>query len=172
MHTGGGGMAGGGSGGSGTTSTAGSGGTGGSGGSGGTTTTTDTGGIGGAGGVPGVAVVPCNYPNVSDCMKGQVCCFDKSMNSPMDHCADKGSCNPSSKYAEIQCNDPSDCPNQKCCAYVPGGVEKTYCADSCSVGASEVPACSGDAECIANAAPFIKCKSVLGYAAYKFCQLP
>ncbi|MBK8253787.1 MAG: hypothetical protein IPK82_14120 [Polyangiaceae bacterium] len=128
-----------------------------------TTTTTTT-----SGGGP---IVPCNYPTISDCEPGQVCCYDKSTMSPVDFCSSPGMCNPSSKYAEIQCNDSSDCPGQLCCAYVVlGDVENTYCAPACD-DAQEVRACDDDGDCLTSI-PYIACTEVLGYSAYKFCQLP
>ena len=104
-------------------------------------------------------------------MPGQVCCFDKSEMDPVDICKSPGTCNPSSKYAEIQCNDGADCPGQVCCAYVPLDVEGSYCADGCSLANNEVPACVDSLDCL-NSAPAISCKPALGYDEYKFCQLP
>lgn len=137
----------------------------GSGGSGGSMTTTTTGdGMG----------IECNYPAISNCDSGQVCCLDKT-DPYMDVCGAPGTCGPASEYSQIICASNSDCAAGSCCLYVVNNGTTTeatsYCAVQCNAANNELVACNSAAECI-NAFPFTDCKSVLGYPSYKFCQMP
>lgn len=126
-----------------------------------TTTTTATG-----------PVVACNYPAVSDCDPGQVCCFDTSDTMPVDFCGTPGSCQPSSKYAELACEDNEDCPGEVCCMYFVLGAnmnpewQAAYCDDACD-DAQELATCESDADCTSP----MTCKAPFGdaYPSYKFC---
>ncbi len=113
------------------------------GGSGGTTTTTTT--------LTGPTVT-CNYPNISECNPGEVCCYAR--NALADTCKTPGNCDPPGDYIEVKCDQPEDCTGGKlCCAYYvvdgPGlKLEKTYCDTVCDfLNDYETPACHDDFDC-------------------------
>ncbi|MFO0589133.1 MAG: hypothetical protein U0441_16395 [Polyangiaceae bacterium] len=157
-----------------TTSDSGGGGTGGTGGvtggTGGTTTTSTTSVTG--------PTVTCNYPNVSECMPGQVCCFGPNM--PTDDCGAPGSCNPPTDYIEIACDQDADCAGnatkKKCCAYFAGDIsgnlvfQKTYCDTACDLASQETSACLTTADC----SGILTCQEMLGsaYPDTLFCLSP
>ena len=126
-----------------------------------TTTTTATG-----------PVVACNYPMVSNCDPGQVCCFDKSDTMPVDFCGTPGSCQPSTKYAELACENDDDCPGEVCCMYFVLGPnldhqwQASYCDTACE-DAQELPTCQSDADCTFPT----PCKPAFSssYPSYKAC---
>ncbi len=126
-----------------------------------TTTTTATG-----------PVVACNFPSVSDCDPGQVCCFDKSESMPLDFCGTQGSCQPATKYAELACENDEDCPGQVCCMYFALDAnlnpewQSAYCDTACD-DAQEVKTCQSDADCTFPT----PCEPPFGsaYPSYKAC---
>lgn len=126
-----------------------------------TTTTTATG-----------PVVACNFPDVSDCDPGQVCCFDKSAVQNVDFCSAPGSCQPPSKYAELACEGDEDCPGEVCCMYfvldanMSPEWQAAYCDAACDA-AQERPTCQSDADCTFP----IPCELAFGsaYPTYKVC---
>lgn len=159
--------------------TGGAGGEGGGGEGGGTTTTTTSSSSSSTTSTSSTAgpVVQCNYPAVSNCQPGQVCCFDKGDMEPMDFCEAPGNCNPSSKYGELKCDGNEDCPGKKCCLYfvfdatMKPDVQSSYCADSCDLLSQEFQACEDSGDC---SLPNIDCSMIFGngYPEYKFCDFP
>lgn len=127
-----------------------------------TTTTTATG-----------AVVQCNFPSVSNCDPGEVCCFDKSEMMPVDFCGNPGSCQPQTKYAELQCENNDDCTGGKvCCAYYVLGADlkpewqSMYCDSACEDD-QEIETCKTNGDCTFP----IPCDFLFGdgYPEYKGC---
>ena len=147
---------------------------GGTGGTGGETTTTTTTSTGGTGGTPIEVVLQCNYPNVTDCQPGQVCCLDKE--SPFeDKCAAPGGCAPPTDWTQAACAKDSHCTDGKVCclnyAYnvvTMASEYTTYCDDACTPDKSEFVACETDNECLL---PGHTCQKVLAdeYTQYTFC---
>jgi hypothetical protein len=141
----------------------------------GTSSSSSTGGSGGGG-----PVLQCNFPEVSYCKPGEVCCLDKAPMAPMDHCASPGGCQPESQYGELQCHANADCSDAKlCCLYfvinvmMKLEVQASYCAAACDFGKQEIPACTRDVDCV----PYPDtptCQMVLGtaYPDYQFCYVP
>lgn len=150
--------------------TGGMGGTPSTGGAGGSTTTTTT---------PQGPELECNYPATSSCAAGQVCCLDKK-DPYEDKCAAPGTCNPPSEYGQAECSSDAHCDTgMHCCLYIlPDpmnpqyyNVVAIYCDTECSVADDEIPACTGDVDCLGSS-PYVSCKAVLGYPTYEFCQVP
>lgn len=139
------------------------------GGTGGTTTTTTTTTTTLTG-----PTVTCNYPNISECDPGEVCCYARDVAT--DVCKPPGNCDPPASYIEVKCDQNADCATNLCCAYyVQDGInlklEKTYCDTACDVvNDNETQACETTADCDF---PF-ECLPLFG-AAYPmslFCLTP
>lgn len=108
-----------------------------------------TGGMGqGGGGAPptdvtvpcGAAVTPC------DVDAGQSCCIDNN-GASAGNCS--GNCQ--GNQATLDCNEPADCPGQRCCLEAGGGdVSFSRCEDSCgdeTICDPANPDCGGGETC-------------------------
>jgi hypothetical protein len=139
------------------------------GGSGGASTSSGA-AAGGSGGTAQGPVVACNFPNVSDCLPGEVCCFDLA--SPIqDFCAAPEGCGSSAEYGELACEKADDCAaGLVCCGHFVSGllVRSSYCTTACDLGNDEVTSCATDADCAAGEL----CDTMVGneYPSYTFCN--
>ncbi|MBK6516905.1 MAG: hypothetical protein IPM79_21775 [Polyangiaceae bacterium] len=105
-------------------------------------------GQGGGGGAPptdvtvpcGAAVTPC------DVDAGQSCCIDNN-GASAGNCS--GNCQ--GNQATLDCNEPADCPGQRCCLEAGGGdVSFSRCEDSCgdeTICDPANPDCGGGETC-------------------------
>jgi hypothetical protein len=133
-------------------------------------TTTSSSGTGGTGGTVSGPVVACNYPMVSDCQPGEICCLD--LTSPyVDVCAPRGLCGSPSEYGELTCENSDDCSDGLvCCGHFIGGLNivGSYCDTSCDLGDGEVASCTTDVDCELSG----YCDEMVGssYPSYTFCN--
>ncbi|MFO0553454.1 MAG: hypothetical protein U0271_34040 [Polyangiaceae bacterium] len=95
-----------------------------------------------------IPTVPCYQDNgmlYGECGQFQDCCYDYS-DGTLDHCSDAGTCPVDQVW--LGCNEPSDCPNEICCAYysnITGFLGIWSCTSDCS--GSNMQACNTTADC-------------------------